>query len=132
MDRLSRSSCSFAATSAATTSAMRLRKCSTGFGSIALTIWQNWDCNRHELDATRSGIERNRLGQFATPSSVAIDIVRYVDSLLSDRHRAIRFADPALGTGSFFYAALAVFGPKRIQSALGIEIDPAFCDAARG
>jgi hypothetical protein len=81
------------------------------------------------IDATKSAAERNRLGQFATPTALAIDIARYVDSLTGDR--SIRFADPALGTGSFFYAALAVFGPKRIQSAVGIEIDPAFSNAAR-
>ena len=82
------------------------------------------------IDATKSGAERNRLGQFATPNALAIDIAQYVDSLIDD-HRVIQFADPAVGTGSFFSAALAVFGPKRIKRAIGIEVDRAFCDAAR-
>ncbi|MFH0344736.1 MAG: Eco57I restriction-modification methylase domain-containing protein [Chromatiales bacterium] len=83
------------------------------------------------IDTTRSVAERNRLGQFATPNALAIDIARYVDSLIDDRKRGIRFADPSIGSGSFFSAALAVFGAKRIRSAVGIELDPAFCEAAR-
>lgn len=83
------------------------------------------------LDTNRSAAERNRLGQFATPNALAIDIARYVDSLIDDRRRGVRFADPSIGTGSFFSAALAVFGPKRIRSAVGVELDPAFCEAAR-
>ena len=65
------------------------------------------------------------------PTRLAIDIARYVDSLIDDRKRAVRFADPSIGSGSFFSAALAVFGPKRIRSAVGVELDPAFCEAAR-
>jgi adenine-specific DNA-methyltransferase len=83
------------------------------------------------IDTTRSAAERNRLGQFATPNALAIDIARYVDSLIDDRRRGVRFADPSIGSGSFFSAALAVFGRKRIRSAVGVEIDPAFCEAAR-
>jgi adenine-specific DNA-methyltransferase len=82
------------------------------------------------LDATKSAAERNRLGQFATPNALALDIVRYVNSLI-DHGKDIRFADPAIGTGSFFSAALAVFGPKRLKRAVGIELDPDFCAAAR-
>jgi len=83
------------------------------------------------IDARKSAAERNRLGQFATPNALAVDIARYVESLI-DRHESeIRFADPAVGLGSFFSAALAVFGSKRIKSAIGVELDPAFVDAAR-
>jgi adenine-specific DNA-methyltransferase len=83
------------------------------------------------LDARKSPAERNRLGQFATPSALASEITRYVQFVARRNLRAVRFADPAVGTGSFYSAALAVFGPERIESAIGIEIDPAFCDAAR-
>jgi len=83
------------------------------------------------IDATRSAAERNRLGQFATPNALAIDIARYVDSLIVDRKGGIRFADPSIGSGSFFSAALTVFGLKRIRSAVGVELDPAFVKAAR-
>lgn len=83
------------------------------------------------IDATKSATERNRLGQFATPNALAIDIARYVDSLIENRTRGVRFADPSIGSGSFFSAALVVFGRNRIESAVGVELDPAFCEAAR-
>lgn len=83
-----------------------------------------------ELDARKSAAERNRLGQFATPNDLAVEITRYVASLWGRGNAGIHFADPSIGTGSFFSAALAVFGLRRIEKAIGIEIDPAFCKAA--
>jgi hypothetical protein len=84
-----------------------------------------------DIDSHKSAAERNRLGQFATPNALAVDIARYVDSVLGRTKGGIRFADPSIGSGSFFSAALAVFGPKRISNAIGVELDPAFADAAR-
>jgi adenine-specific DNA-methyltransferase len=84
-----------------------------------------------EIDARRSDAERNRLGQFATPNALAIDIVRHMGKLIGEVKSGIRFADPAIGSGSFFSAALAIFGSERIASAMGIELDPAFCSVAR-
>ena len=84
-----------------------------------------------EIDARKSAIERNRLGQFATPNALAIDIARYVQTVLGTPKGGIRFADPAIGSGSFFSAALCVFGSHQITSAVGVELDPAFADAAR-
>ncbi|MHB1155494.1 MAG: Eco57I restriction-modification methylase domain-containing protein [Phycisphaerales bacterium] len=83
------------------------------------------------LDAGKSQAERNRMGQFATPNVLAIDIARHVASLIPDRNAAIHFADPAIGSGSFFSAAMTVWGRRRIHSAVGIEIDPTVADAAR-
>lgn len=83
------------------------------------------------IDATKSATERNRLGQFATPHALAVDIARFVGSLIGQRKGGIRFADPSIGSGSFFSAALTVYGRKRIESAVGVELDPAFCEAAR-
>lgn len=83
------------------------------------------------LDSRKSAAERNRLGQFATPYALAAEIARYVKSVAGGRLRAVRFADPAIGTGSFYSAALAVFGSGRIEHAVGVERDPDFCDAAR-
>lgn len=83
------------------------------------------------LDARRSAQERNRLGQFATPNALAIEITQYVATLLGRQRGPICFADPAVGSGSFFSAALSVFGRERLTSAVGIELDPAFCEAAR-
>jgi adenine-specific DNA-methyltransferase len=83
------------------------------------------------IDARKSSAERNRLGQFATPNLLAIEIAHFVNSLIPDPHSAIRFADPSIGTGSFFSAALTVFGKNRLESATGIEIDDEFCETAR-
>jgi predicted RNA methylase len=84
-----------------------------------------------ELDSRRSKSERNRLGQFATPNALAIEIAQYVDSISRQSLGEIRFADPAIGTGSFYSAALAVFGRDRIQQAFGVEIDPEVSSATR-
>ena len=84
-----------------------------------------------DIDTRKSAVERNRLGQFATPNALAIDIARYVESFLVQTKGSIRFADPSIGSGSFFSAALAVFGSNRIGSAIGVELDLAFADAAR-
>ena len=84
-----------------------------------------------DIDARRTAAERNRLGQFATPNAFAIDIARYVQSILSHSRNHIHFADPSIGSGSFYSAALTVFGSERMTSAVGIEIDPVFVDAAR-
>lgn len=83
------------------------------------------------LDAGKSPAERNRLGQFATPNAFAIEIARYVQSIMDCRLSAIRFADPAIGTGSFYSAALTVFGPEKIKNAVGVELDPGFHNATR-
>jgi adenine-specific DNA-methyltransferase len=83
-----------------------------------------------DLDARRSTSERNRLGQFATPNALALEIAHYAATLVPAR-LPIRFADPSIGSGSFFSAALSTFGKERLASATGIEIDPAFCAAAR-
>ncbi|MEW6262812.1 MAG: SAM-dependent DNA methyltransferase [Thermodesulfobacteriota bacterium] len=82
------------------------------------------------LDARKSPAERNRLGQFATPNALAIEIARYVRSIAGRRLRTVHFADPAIGTGSFYSAALAVFGPERLERSVGVELDPSFCDVA--
>src|SRR5258706_8878790 len=82
------------------------------------------------IDAGKSSQERNRLGQFATPNALAVAIAGYLDTLIDDRSHPLHFADPALGTGSFFSAALSVFGLNRIASAVGIEVDSKLCRAA--
>lgn len=84
-----------------------------------------------DIDMWKSAAERNRLGQFATPNALAVDIARYVEFVLGRSKDSVRFADPSIGSGSFFSAALTVFGSKRISSAVGVEIDPAFVTAAR-
>lgn len=76
-----------------------------------------------KLDAVKSQEERNRLGQFATPTALARDILAYAARMLPATEK-IRFFDPAIGTGSFFSALRATVPKTRIAEALGYEVDP--------
>jgi predicted RNA methylase len=75
------------------------------------------------LDAEKSQHDRNRLGQFATPTILARDIVTYSLELLPAQ-TPVRFLDPAIGTGSFYSALLAAGAAPRIVTAEGYEVDP--------
>lgn len=78
---------------------------------------------QNQLDSAKTQAERNKLGQFATPTALASDILDYATSLIpSDRQ--IRFLDPAIGTGSFYSALLRAVPTPRIARAVGYEIDP--------
>ena len=46
-----------------------------------------------QIESRRSMAERNRLGQFATPNLLAVEIASYIRSLMSRRTGTIRFAD---------------------------------------
>ena len=82
------------------------------------------------LDALKNALERNKLGQFATPAALALEIAKYAKTLLKSKRGPIRFLDPAIGTGAFFAAALYTFPKKRLLGATGIEIDSAFAKTA--
>lgn len=83
------------------------------------------------FDSRTPAAERNRRGQFATPPLLANEIAQYLRAVVGDDLPAISFADPAVGTGSLYAAALAAFGRERITSAIGIEIDEGLCAIAR-
>src|SRR5438046_3071307 len=83
------------------------------------------------LDSAKSPPARNRLGQFATPYELALDIALYLRGLWKTRNDEIRFLDPAIGTGSFFAALRQAFPSDAIAEAKGIEIDPDFVKVAR-
>jgi len=76
-----------------------------------------------ELDQLKTQVERNRLGQFATPTALAVDILSYA-SHLHPKGKKVRFLDPAIGTGAFYSALQRVFPKITIAEALGFEIDP--------
>lgn len=82
-----------------------------------------------EIDALKTQDERNRLGQFATPTMLAVDMLQCAASLLPEGEM-VRFLDPAIGTGSFYSALLRVFPKERISVALGFEIDPLYGEPA--
>src|SRR5216684_7078801 len=75
------------------------------------------------LDAAKTQRERNKLGQFATPTALAADILRFARSQRSPRS-TVRFLDPAFGTGAFYSALLQEFSRTEVDAALGYEIDP--------
>jgi len=81
------------------------------------------------LDSQKTALERNKLGQFATPPELALSLAQYAREILGKQR--VRFIDPAIGTGSFFSAVAQTFPSSQIESALGIEVDPLFANAAR-
>ena len=74
------------------------------------------------LDGGKTQAQRNRLGQFATPTALATDILSYAKTIFP-KNSDIRFLDPAIGTGSFYSAFLRVFGTESSFPAVGYEID---------
>ncbi len=76
-----------------------------------------------KLDAQRTREERNKLGQFATPSSLAFEITDYAHKLLASKTQ-LDFLEPALGTGAFFSAVESAFKNNVLHRCLGIECDP--------
>jgi hypothetical protein len=83
-----------------------------------------------QLDREKTQKERNKLGQFATPTALAKSIVEHGISLLGDQTN-IYFLDPAFGTGAFFSALLSIKEPKSIVRVQGFEIDLCYEDSVR-
>jgi len=73
---------------------------------------------QRRLDALKTQAERNKLGQFATPTALAEDIMRFARALIP-LERRLRFLDPALGTGSFYAALQREFTPDAVDTAIG-------------
>ncbi len=85
---------------------------------------------QEQLDEGRDQSERNRLGQFATPTRLARDIILYGLSLV-DRVRRFRFLDPAFGTGSFYSAFINALDTDKIDASYGYEIDSYYGNPAK-
>lgn len=82
------------------------------------------------LDGHKSQAERNKLGQFATPTQLARDMLAFGLGLLPGGE-SVRFFDPAIGTGSFYSALLATIERQPLAWARGFEIDPHYAQPAR-
>ncbi|MBX7208553.1 MAG: Eco57I restriction-modification methylase domain-containing protein [Verrucomicrobiaceae bacterium] len=82
-----------------------------------------------KLDAKRSQAERNRMGQFGTPSALASEVMRTALALMPEGER-VRFLEPGFGTGAFYSALLDQVPAKRIEAAEGFEIDAHYGDEA--
>lgn len=72
---------------------------------------------------TRPRVERNRLGQYATPPALARELVALGLAALPPG-QPVSFLDPALGSGAFYAALLASLGDRPLERALGVELDP--------
>lgn len=83
------------------------------------------------LDAEKSQAERNKMGQFATPTALARELLSYLTKKFFADGEGVRFLDPAIGTGSF-YSALRHSAPReRIDTAEGFEIDNHYGEPAK-
>ena len=82
-----------------------------------------------ELDAAKNQSARNRMGQFSTPTELAVEIIEYARKHLNENVR-VRFIDPAIGTGAFYSALLKVFPKEQLTHAVGYEIDPHYGEPA--
>jgi adenine-specific DNA-methyltransferase len=80
-------------------------------------------------DRLRSPQQRNRLGQFATPGALAREMLRHAHTLLGST--AVRFLDPAIGTGAFYSALLGEWPQAKIDAAAGFEIDDHYGEPCR-
>ena len=81
------------------------------------------------LLTTRSPTRRKARGQFATPSSLAIEMAKLARDELGSVDQ-IDFLDPALGLGSLYSAVLHVFSRSMLRKAKGFEVDSSL--ATRG
>ena len=97
--------------------------------NVTATIELTRMLRQSQLDGSRTQVQRNQLGQFATPPTLAADILKYASMLLPSDIK-IRFLDPAFGTGSFYSALLQQFGRSQIVKAVGYEIDPHYGNEA--
>ena len=61
---------------------------------------------------------------YLTPPELALDIVKCAVNNIDAKTGQLDFGDPAVGTGVFFSALVNVLSSARINSAIGIEIDP--------
>jgi adenine-specific DNA-methyltransferase len=86
---------------------------------------------QRRLDGQKSARERNRLGQFATPTRLALDIAEHAFRLRDGRDAKVRFLEPSIGTGSFYSALRQVYPPDCIGKATGVELDSSFTASAR-
>src|SRR6266571_4254349 len=85
---------------------------------------------QRDIDDSKVQEERNRLGQFATESKLAQEMLAYASRLVS-ANRAVSFLDPAFGTGAFYSALLKTMPPSRVERAKAFEIDSTYGNAAK-
>ena len=83
-----------------------------------------------ELDDHKSQAERNRLGQFATPTALALDIVSTAMRFLN-RNAEIKYLEPGFGTGPFYSALRELSSDRQVSKAAGYEVDLHYGEPAK-
>lgn len=73
------------------------------------------------LDGMKTQQERNEKGQFSTPYPLALDMMKFMRSIVGIENPS--FIEPAVGTGVFYSVYREVFEGSD-KHVLGIEIDP--------
>ncbi|MFQ5852886.1 MAG: Eco57I restriction-modification methylase domain-containing protein [Candidatus Binatia bacterium] len=86
---------------------------------------------QEQIDAQNPDSERNRLGQFATPFTLARQIVSVAQNYQELPIGEVRFLEPAVGSGSFYSALLDATGGACPAAAVGFEIDTQLADLAK-
>ncbi|MND42255.1 Modification methylase Eco57IB [compost metagenome] len=82
------------------------------------------------LDGQKSLLERNKLGQFATPSPLAREIVEETLKILDQK--SIKLLEPSVGTGSFILNLLDNLPiGSTVEKIIGIEKDPLYGEATK-
>ena len=82
------------------------------------------------LDGQKSLLERNKLGQFATPSPLAREIVEETLKILDQKN--IKLLEPSVGTGSFILNLLDNLPiGSTVEKIIGIEKDPLYGEATK-
>ncbi len=84
---------------------------------------------QQEVDMSKTPLERNQLGQFSTPFSLAQQISRYTLSLLSEEQKSLNMLEPAVGSGVFISSIISL-DPGNLTYT-GVEIDELYsriCD----
>ncbi len=85
---------------------------------------------QRSIDAAKSSLERNRLGQFSTPYALARQMTAATLTHLTTGE-PLRFLEPSVGSGVFFSSLLAELGDHTLSEAVGVEIDPAYFEVAQ-
>lgn len=82
------------------------------------------------IDGGRSAMERNKMGQFATPLPLAVEVVERAIGHLEPKAQ-VRMLEPSCGTGAFFSALRIVAPTDPHFECTGVEIDALFANAAK-
>jgi hypothetical protein len=82
------------------------------------------------LDSQKTQAQRNKLGQFATPPSLAGEITRFSAELASPLGDDASALEPSCGTGAFL-TALSDCPATSSVAKVGVEVDALFADAAK-